>query len=569
MMRVSQNTLGMGTMKAYEAIGLSLVAEGVTDFFGLMGDGNMWLWGSLCRNPSIKAYSARHESMAVSMADGYARTTGKVGVAMVTCGPGLTQCGTSLIAAYRGRTPVVLIAGEIMQGAKNKTQSMDQRRFAEASYARFHTVTSLDNMAEEIAEAFYAARIHRVPVVLNLPMDLQEESFDWDYEYRPSTQFLPPRVETPSPDLLAPVIEKLIAAERPVIIAGRGAIASGAKDEIIALSDRVGALLATSLQGKGYFAGHPWDIGIAGAFASAPSEQLLAEADFVLGVGAELGYYTTEGGLLFPSAEVARIDIKPMPEEIGVIPGLFVQGDGRKSVAALNEAVAARQVRKQGLRTPETRAILDAPPHRFEAPADGLDPRALANHLGAALPKGVLLTCGAGHFFSWVAMYVPLPEGAEIQYSYNFGAVGQGIGVSIGTGAGNPGRPHVVIEGDGSLMFNLQELETVVRHKMQMVLVVWNDAGYGAEVHKLVAKGFDEKLAQWESPDFVALAKAFGGDGVKLGAVSDIGGAIAEGLRKGGLYLIDARVSPSTPTDPYAKVHFGRESHAPLLRPLA
>jgi acetolactate synthase I/II/III large subunit len=140
--------------------------------------------------------------------------------------------------------------------------------------------------------------------------------------------------------------------------------------------------------------------------------------------------------------------------------------------------------------------------------------------------------------------------------------------VAIGTGAGNPGRQHIAVEGDGSLMFNLQELETIVRHKMQMVLVVWNDTGYGAEVHKLVAKGFDEKLAQWESPDFVALAKAFGGDGVLLKDPSELGGAIAEGLRKGGLYLIDARVSPTTPTEPYAKVHFGRESHAPLLRPV-
>ena len=556
-------------MKAYEAIAQSLTAEGMTDFFGLMGDGNMWLWGALCRDPSIKAYNARHESMAVSMADGYARTTGKVGVCMVTCGPGLTQCGTSLIAAYRGRTPVVLIAGEIKPGTKNKTQSMDQRRFTEASYARFHTVTNLDNMAEEIAEAFYTARVHRVPVVLNLPMDLQEDDIDWDYEYRPSTDFLPQRMETPSPDVLAPIIEKLIAAKRPVIIAGRGARAANAKDAIIELADRVGALLATSLQGKGYFAGHPWDIGIAGAFASAPSEHLLADADFVLGVGAELGYYTTEGGLLFPSAEVARIDIKAVPEEIGVIPGLYVQGDGRKAVAAINEALAARQVRKEGLRTTATRAIMDAPPHKFDAPADGIDPRALAGHLGAGLPKGVLLTCGAGHFFSWIGMYMPLPEGAEIQYSYNFGAVGQGIGVAIGTGAGNPGRQHVAVEGDGSLMFNIQELETIVRHKMQMVLVVWNDAGYGAEVHKLVAKGFDKKLAQWESPDFVALAKAFGGDGVKLSTASEIGGAVAEGLRKGGLYLIDARVSPTTATEPYAKVYFGTESKAPLLRPVA
>jgi acetolactate synthase I/II/III large subunit len=556
-------------MKAYEAIAQSLVAEGTSDFFGLMGDGNMWLWGALCRDHAVNAYSARHESMAVSMADGYARTTGKVGVAMVTCGPGLTQCGTSLIAAYRGRTPVVLIAGEIQPGSKNRTQSMDQRRFVEASYARFHTVTSLDNMAEEIAEAFYTARVHRVPVVLNLPMHLQEESLDWDYDYRPSTDVLPVRMETPSPDALAPVIEKLVAAQRPVIIGGRGAIASNAKQAIIELADRVGALLATSLQGKGLFAGEPWDIGIAGAFASAPSEQLLAEADFVLGVGAELGYYTTEGGLLFPSAEVARIDIKPMPEEIGVIPGLYVQGDGQKSVAAINEALASRQVRKEGFRTADTKSILDAAPHQFEAPTDGLDPRGLAHELGRGLPKGGLVTCGAGHFFSWIAMYTALPAGSEIQYSYNFGAVGQGIGVAIGTGAGNPGRQHVVIEGDGSLMFNLQELETVVRQKMQMVLVVWNDTGYGAEVHKLVAKGFNEKLAQWESPDFVALAKAFGGDGVKLASPAELPGAIGEGLRKGGLYLIDARVSPSTPSEPYAKVHFGRESHAPLLRPVA
>jgi thiamine pyrophosphate-dependent acetolactate synthase large subunit-like protein len=556
-------------MKVYEAIAQSLLAEGVTDFFGLMGDGNMWLWGALCRNPNVKPYNARHESMAVSMADGYTRTTGKIGVAMVTCGPGLTQCGTSLIAAYRGKTPLVLVVGEIAQGAKNRTQSMDQRRFAEASSARFFTVTSIDNMAEEIAEAFYCARVHRVPVVLNLPMDLQEEDFDWDYDYRPSTDFLPARTETPSPEALAPVIEKLIAAERPVIIAGRGAQAARAKDEILKLADRIGALVATSLQGKGYFAGHPWDIGIAGSFASAPTEALLAEADFVLGVGAELGYYTTEGGLLFPSAEVARIDIKAAPEEIGVIPGLYVQGDGRKAVAAINAALEARNVRGQGFRTDATRAVMEAPPHKFEEPNDGINPRSLARALGASLPRGALLTTGAGHFFSWIGMYAPLPEGVEIQYSYGFGAVGQGIGVAIGTGAGNPGRPHIAVEGDGSLMFNIQELETVVRHKMQMVLIVWNDAGYGAEVHKLVAKGFDEKLAQWESPNFVALAKAFGGDGVLLKDPSELPGAVAEGLRKGGLYLIDARVSPTTPTDPYAKVHFGRESKAPLLRPIA
>ncbi len=553
-------------MKVYEAIAQSLIAEGVTDFFGLMGDGNMWLWGAICRDPKVRGYSLRHESMSISAADGYARTTGKVGVAMVTCGPGITQCGTSMIAAYRGKTPVVMIAGEIQPGSKNNTQSMDQKRFAEACNTRFHTVTSADNMAEEIAEAFYAARVHRCPVLLNLPMGLQEEDIDWDYDYRPSWQFLPKRMETPAPDILADVIDKLIAAERPVILGGRGAIMAGAKDDMIALADRTGALLATSLQGKGLFAGHEWNVGISGAFAAEPAERLLADADFVLGVGAELGYYTTEGGLMYPSAEVARIDIRPMPEQIGVIPGLYVQADAKKAIAAINEALEARQVRKTGFRTPDTRAILDAPDHVFTPPTDGLDPRPLANKLGAALPKGALVTCGAGHFFSWIAMYMPLPAGSEIQFSYNFGAVGQGLGVMVGTAVGNPGRQHVAIEGDGSMMFNIQELETIVREKLNIALVVWNDEGYGAEVHKLTAKGFDEKLAQWESPDFVALAKAFGGDGVKLDTVDQIGGAVATGLAKGGLYLIDARVSSTTPTDPYAKVYHGIPSTAPLLR---
>src|SRR5262249_35312148 len=220
-------------MKVYEANAQSLVAEGVTDFFGLMGDGNMWLWGALCRNPSVKPYNARHESMAVSMADGYARATGKVGVAMVTCGPGLTQCATSLIAAYRGKTPVVLVAGEIEAGAKNSTQSMDRRLSAEASCARLHPTPRLENWGEETAEASCAARLNRGRVVLTLPMDLQEEDFDWDYEYRPSTQFLPPRMETPRPAQLAPVIDKLMATERPVIIAARGARAANAKEQLV------------------------------------------------------------------------------------------------------------------------------------------------------------------------------------------------------------------------------------------------------------------------------------------------------------------------------------------------
>ena len=166
-------------------------------------------------------------------------------------------------------------------------------------------------------------------------------------------------------------------------------------------------------------------------------------------------------------------------------------------------------------------------------------------------------------------MYMAMPEGAEIQFSYQFGAVGQGLPLAIGTGAGNPGRPHIVIEGDGSMLFHIQELDTVTRFGLQMVLIVWNDCGYGAEVHKLVPKGFDPGQSHWESPDFVAIAKAFGGDGVLLNKESDLPAAVAEGLRKGGLYLIDVRVSSTMASDPHAKVYYGVPNQAPLLRPVA
>src|SRR5262245_42206640 len=144
-------------MKVYEAIAAALAAEGDGPVFGLMGDGNLALWGSLARLGKRTIYSARHEAAAVAMADGYFRATDGLGVCTVTCGPGLTQTGTSLVAAQRNQSSIIVLAGEIPAGAKNKLQSMDQRRFVEACGARFHTVTSSGSVTEEIAEAFYAA----------------------------------------------------------------------------------------------------------------------------------------------------------------------------------------------------------------------------------------------------------------------------------------------------------------------------------------------------------------------------------------------------------------------------
>lgn len=553
-------------MKVYEGIASALVEEGDGTIFGLMGDGNISLWGALASQGEMKIISARHEAAAVSMADGYFRATGKLGIATITCGPGLTQVGTSLVAAARNRAAIVVVIGEIPPGEKNKLQTMDQRRFAEACESLYFSITSTDTAAEEVAEAFFAARTHCCPVILNLPIDLQEKVLEWEWSYRPSVDFVPRQEVAANPAALDELVDALSKAQRPVIIAGRGARRAAAREEIRALATQVGAILGTSLQAKGLFDGDEFDVGIAGAYASEIGEELFAQADFVLGIGAELGYYTAEGGLLFPMAEVARIDTAPAPRELGTIPGLYIQGDAKKTALAVTLRLQERQERLTGYRTDETRQRLTSEPHPIEKTTDGLDPRILMQELARALEPGSIVTCGAGHFLGIAAMHLPLPHTADMQFSVQFGAIGQTIGVAIGIALANPGKPHIVIEGDGSLMMHIQELDTVVRHKIPMVLLVWNDGGFGAEVHKLKIKGYDPALAQYPTPDFPALARSMGGDGLALKSEDELPGAIAAGMEKGGLYVIEMNVSPTLVSDAYKKIHLGIPNRSPLLR---
>ncbi|GGE32861.1 acetolactate synthase I/II/III large subunit [Agaricicola taiwanensis] len=555
-------------MKVYEAVAAAVVAEGCDSIFGLVGDANMGVWAAFGGMPGVTLYAARHEAAAVTMAEAHGRVTGGVGVATVTRGPGLTHTATSLVAAVKGHSPLVLIAGDIAPGSKNRHQDIDQRKFAEACNARFQQPSRPDTVLEDVREAFYIARTHRCPVVLNLPADIDERPYDRPWNYVPSTAFLPQQVTSPDAAAIATLADALMASERPVIIAGRGADRDAAK-AIEQLADRAGALLATTLLAKGLFTGHPYDLGIAGGFANAPAERLMADADFVLSFGADLGYHTADGGKMFPKAEIARVDIRSSAESISLLPGRFVQGDAHATALALAHELELRQVQRSGYRTSETDEVLATDFGAFETPTDGLDPRLLMRRMSPALPDKVLVTCGIGHFFAFPAMYVELPPDGDMQFSHHFGAIGQGLPYAIGSCVAARNRPHVLIEGDGSLLQHLQELETVVREGLQLTVLVWNDAGYGAEVHKMRQKGLNPAFAQWTSPDFVGVARAFGGDGIVLDNEQQIKDALATGLSRGGLYVIDARVSPSTISDPYRRQHLGEDNRAPLLRSVA
>lgn len=553
-------------MKVYEAIAEAIMQEDCGAMFGLMGDGNMLIWGALGQR-DFPIYSARHEASAVGMADGYSRTTGKVAVASITWGPGLTQATTPLIVAARNNSSLVLVVGVQAKDSRDPHQTLDHKKFAEMCGLAFHEVTSADAASQQIAEAFYVARVHKRPVLLNIAMDVQMQTLEWDWDYRPSSEFVTPAAPiAPDERSLEKVFEALSSAERPVIVAGRGAQKAGAREPLIRLAALSGALLATSLPAKGMFSDQPFDIGVSGSFCGALAEELFADADFVIGFGAELGHFTTEGGLLYPAAEIARVDVREAPENIGPVPGLYLRSDASLAATRLAEIFEAADLSRIGFRTPELAERLAAPAPELDAPNDGLDPRLILANLSKALPRNSRVVSGVGHYWGFVAQHLTIPPEAELQIAYQFGSIAQALSQSIGMAASGDDRPTILIEGDGSLLCCVQEIAVAVRHKLPLVMLILNDSGFGAEVHKLKAKGFDPALAQWDDTDLVKIAQAFGAEAVALAVEDDIGPMVNEAMAARKVLLIDARTSPTTVSDTYRKLHLGQPNRAPVLR---
>lgn len=547
--------------KVHQALVDAVRAEGVHTMFGVMGDANMALWSEIRLRGIAEIHSARNEAGAIAMADGYFRATGQPGVATVTCGPGLTQIGTSLVAASRNRSALVLLTGEWPKESPNDLQCFDQRRFIEACEAGYHEATDGPAMPRQIASAFRDARLRRRPVVLCINNATQSRDYAHEWSYRPSTQDLPGPMSA-SPEDVARLVAALHRSERPIILAGRGARRAGARDAILRLAERCGALLGTSLQVKGMFAKTPWSIGLIGGYGSELTAKLCTEADLVLGVGARIGHYTSWGNSLFPKARVIRIDDAEPSAGVPLASGIDIRGDARLTLESVLGSLPATAT---GFRTQAVRDRLQAPdPAAFAQPDDGLEPRLVARRLSGLLNEGSRLTCGVGHFQGFAVNYMTLPENIEVEYSSAFGAVGQTLPISIGAGLGARPSRHLVIEGDGSLMMNIQELDLLATCGLPTIVAVWNDGGYGAEAQRLPIYGYSAKTATWPSPDFAAIARAYGGQGVTVQTPEELESAMADAERATGLFLMDIRVSSSVMSETYAKNFRGAANTVPF-----
>jgi thiamine pyrophosphate-dependent acetolactate synthase large subunit-like protein len=525
-------------MKVYEAVAAQIASEGVRAVFGLMGDGNLKLIPHLTCAHEIAFYSSRHESGAVAMADGYARASGAVGVCTFTQGPGLTNALTALVTAQRGRTPMVVISGDTPTVVPGLPQDIEQRPFWAAAGIEVQEV-SPETVRADVARAFHRARTEHRPIALNLPTDFQEV----DCPSAPAPEaFPPPPLPAIDEAALAAAVDAIRAAERPVVIGGRGALYANARDDLVALADRIGALLATSVPTNGWFSGHPYNLGIAGGLANETSRALIHDADCIIAFGAALNHFTSRGGTLFgPDATIIQCDIDPAAFGRYVRTDIAITGDARAVARALSERLAE----DRGYRTPEVRDRIAAgvEPPADESGADGMDPRTLSRTIAELVPADRTLVMDGGHFFGFPTQDIPVSEPSRYIFTMDFGSIGLGLGAAVGAAVAHPDRVTVTAIGDGGLMMSLGELDTAVRYELPILIIVYNDAAYGAELHFLRMSGIDDREARFEVPALDRIARAMGAQGHAIRSIDDLTALAPELADIKGPMLLDCRVT--------------------------
>ena len=347
-------------MKVGEAIAATLVAEGVDTVFSLLGDANMEVLVALGGH-GVRIVECRHEAAAMAMADGYARASGRLGLCAVTAGPALAHTFTPLTSAVRIGSPVVVLTGPRARDDPAERQNLDHQGLARLTGAGYLAISNPDTVVERVRGVVDQALATRTPVVLDVPIDLQKQEHPWPVEPREAAAWQRPQRIAPDPAVVAEAARILAGAERPVLIAGEGAVRSGARAELLELGERTGALLATALNARGWFDGEEFDAGVAGLYSRPEVVELFTQSDCVVSFGASMNRYTTMEGYLFPEATFVQVDIKPpAPMPSGDVAACYVQADALRAAQALLGALGG--VRNEGYRTDDVAKRLQVEP---------------------------------------------------------------------------------------------------------------------------------------------------------------------------------------------------------------
>ena len=565
-----------------EVIARALIPR-VGAFFGLMGNGNSFFVDALERlGPGV--IPVRHEVATVASADAYHRVTRRLAVATATYGAGFTNTLTALAEAAQSRTPLVLVVGDAPTSGP-RPWDVDQVGAAAALGAPT-LVVSADDAGATAVRAVHRALTERTPVVLAIPYDLVAAPVQGDGARIPDLDLPAHALPAPEEAAVERFADALRGAERPLILAGRGA--RGAEADLRVVAGLLSADVATTAPAQGTFtpaagetAGYR-ELGICGGFAAAGSAERIRAADVVLVVGAGLNQFTMSFGRSFGAeAQVLQIDLAPaathprvdehlraeavpalaalrsLLEDDDAARGLIDSGSApdaevagpaevdqavRTAIAAASPADPAESAGRPVVAGADPTARPDGDPL---APDGRLDPRSLMRRIDAALPAERIVSIDGGHFIEWAVTYLPVTAPDRmIMLGTQFQSIGLGFPAAAGVNAGAGEAVSVLVTGDGGGLMGIADAETFIRTARRGVIVVMNDGAYGAEVHQYGSRGLAEAPMRIPEIDFAGILGALGARSRVVRTLEDLAD-FQRWAEAGcdGVYALDCRIS--------------------------
>ena len=535
----------------------ALVYEGVDTIFGYPGGAVLHIYDELWRaRDCITHYLVRHEQGAVHMAEGYARSTGRVGVALVTSGPGATNAVTGIANAYMDSTPLVVITGQVPKHliGTDAFQEVDTVGITRPCVKHNYLVRDVRDLAGVVREAFHLARSGRPgPVVIDIPKDVTAARANHS---RLDHVGFPFSIKPPVFDHNAAgrALAAILSAQCPVVYAGGGIANSGADEPLRLFAEALRLPVAPTLMGLGGFpSAHPLCLGMLGMHGTYAANMAVAECDLLIGLGVRFDDRVTGKLATFaPHARVIHVDIDPANIGKNVAPSLALAADVKQ---ALQEFLSLIQQHddeqlKQSIDSREAwwsriRGWQRSQPLRFSGSTSQIKPQSVIQELHRLTRGNAIITTDVGQHQMWVAQFYPFTKTRQLITSGGLGTMGFGLPAAIGAQLACRGELVVAVVGDGGFQMTNQELATAVQYELPVKIVIMNN-GYLGMVRQWQEMFYDRTYSEVDisvAPDFVKLAEAYGAAGFRAERPDELQHALAAALNHKGVAVIDVAVS--------------------------
>ncbi|UKA06003.1 acetolactate synthase 3 large subunit [Photobacterium damselae subsp. damselae] len=533
----------------------SMIDQGVKHIFGYPGGSVLDIYDALHEKSDIEHVLVRHEQAAVHMADGYARATGEVGVVLVTSGPGATNAITGIATAYMDSIPMVVLSGQVMSSliGNDAFQECDMVGISRPVVKHSFLVTKPEDIPTIIKKAFYLAATGRPgPVVVDIPKDMLNPQERYPYHY-PETIAL--RSYNPTTNghkgQIKRGLKALLAAKRPALYVGGGAIMSGCSAQLLELAERLNLPVVSTLMGLGAFPGdHPNSVGMLGMHGTYEANMTMHNSDLIFGVGVRFDDRTTNNLAKYcPNATILHIDIDPSSISKTVNADIPIVGSADVVLGLMLKLLNEQQETNDGAELDrwwhDIQGWRDRQCLQYETNNDRIKPQQVIESLYQLTQGNAYVASDVGQHQMFAALYYPFAKPRRWINSGGLGTMGFGLPAAMGVKFALPKEEVICVTGDGSIQMNIQELSTALQYDIPVKIVNLNNRFLGMvkQWQDMIYQGRHSHSYMDSVPDFAAIAEAYGHVGVRITDPKTLDSQLKEALAlKDKLVFIDISV---------------------------